>query len=254
MSESPVRPDGSRVQSVQRGHAILEALSRGPIWSTAADLATATGLNRTVAYRLLRTLEDQGLVRSSGGRFALGEENLRLGNAYLESLGFYRSTLTYAIVLCHRFVQDTPWVVSLGVPVADEVVLVDRMYGKDAPLDIILEVGTRLPIAPSALGRAILSGRTQDEVAVLLGDDHAEGLGERLAAIREHGVAFSDGEVRRDIAAMAAPIVSRERRVVAAIGVSGTDLGPHLTVDSTIAQRLRETAQDLSRAMQDRPA
>lgn len=251
MSQGMTRPASGRIQSVQRGHAILDVLAKAPGWRTAAEIAGETGLNRTVVYRLLRTLEGEGMVRSSGSRFSLGEENLRLGTAYLESLGFYRSTLTYAILLAHRFIQDTPWVVSLGVPVGDEVVIVDRLYGRETRLEIILDVGTRLPIALSALGRAILSGRSSQEIESLLGDQLATKIGLQVESVRRTGVAFAVGEIRADMSAMASPIRNQEGRVVAALGVSGTELTPHLTSDSAIVTQLREAAAQISRAMRE---
>jgi IclR family transcriptional regulator, acetate operon repressor len=230
------------------------------IWSTdsatplsAAEVARRADLNRTNAYRLLRTLEGQGLVRSADGRFALGEQTLRLGYSYLEGLGFYRSTLAYAILLCTRFVEDRPWVVSLAVPVRDEVMLVDRLWGRGAPLDIILDIGTRLPIAGSALGRAILARRPEDEVRKLVGDETFDTIVDRLAGVRRDGVSFADGEVQAGVCAIAAPICDADGSAVAAVGVSGTEIRAHLDPSSEVADRLRGTARDVGHALRPPP-
>ena len=59
----------SRVQSVSRACELLRVLETGERSYTALALARETGLDRTVVYRLLRTLADEGrLVRARAGR------------------------------------------------------------------------------------------------------------------------------------------------------------------------------------------
>ncbi|MGH3665507.1 MAG: IclR family transcriptional regulator, partial [Egibacteraceae bacterium] len=238
--ESALIPGG--VQSVARACAVLRVLSDSAAPLGATEVARRVGLNRTIVYRLLRTLQAEGMVRSVDGRFALAEENLRLGYSYLEGLGFYRSTLAYAVLLCNRFVADRPWVVSIGVPVRDEVLLVDRLWGRHAPLDIILDIGTRLPIDRSALGRAILATRPEREVRALVGDDSFERIAGRLAGVRRSRVSFADGEVQAGVCAIAAPVCDQGGRAMAAVAVSGTDIRAHLQPDSEVAERIRRTA------------
>ncbi|MPZ87339.1 MAG: helix-turn-helix domain-containing protein [Nitriliruptorales bacterium] len=240
------------VQSVRRAAAVLSTLAESQSPLSAAEVARRTNLNRTIVYRLLRTLESDGLVRGDGGRFSLGEMHLRFGQSYLEGLGFYRSTLAYAVLLSTRFVGDRPWVVSLGVPVVDEIMLVDRHWSNQAPLDIILDIGVRLPIAGSALGRSILALRPEADVRRLIGDDHYEQIADRLAEVRGSRVSFADGEVQAGVCAVASPICDASGEPVAAIAVSGTDLRPHLDPCSEVAQRVRRAAEDLGREVRSR--
>ena len=54
-----------------------------------AEVATATGLARPTARRLLLTLEELGYVRSTDGAFALTPKVITLGTAYVASLGLW---------------------------------------------------------------------------------------------------------------------------------------------------------------------
>ena len=64
-------PAGS--QTLSRGIRLLEILAAAERNLSIDELAAELGVHRSVAYRLLRTLEDHGLVaRDSGGRITHG--------------------------------------------------------------------------------------------------------------------------------------------------------------------------------------
>ena len=62
----PSRGDGSSglrtIQSVDRAAALLKAVAKSPIALSVVELAAQCGLNRSTAWRLLATLDSQGLV------------------------------------------------------------------------------------------------------------------------------------------------------------------------------------------------
>src|SRR3954465_11771409 len=67
MTEAP------QSQTLDRGLRILEPLAAAGSAQSVMDIAQAVGLHRSIAYRLLRTLEDHQLVeRDAGGRYGLG--------------------------------------------------------------------------------------------------------------------------------------------------------------------------------------
>src|SRR3954470_9569818 len=63
-----------RVQSVARAAELLKALGAHGEPATVFDLADRCGLNRSTAWRILATLEDEGLVERdpASGRYAVG--------------------------------------------------------------------------------------------------------------------------------------------------------------------------------------
>src|SRR4051794_26108473 len=84
--------DRSVLQSVQRAARVLdEVCHRGTV--TINDLATALDLDRTIVYRLVRTLESEGLLESASNGYRMGRRALMLGNAYIESLPVVRASL-----------------------------------------------------------------------------------------------------------------------------------------------------------------
>src|SRR5919107_95252 len=64
-----------RVQSVARAAELLKALGASGAPATVFELADRCGLNRSTAWRILATLEDEGLVErdATTGRYAVGD-------------------------------------------------------------------------------------------------------------------------------------------------------------------------------------
>ncbi|MDR2988171.1 MAG: helix-turn-helix domain-containing protein, partial [Nocardiopsaceae bacterium] len=73
-----------RVQSVQRAIALLDAIATAaPAGAPVAELALACGINRATAWRLLVTLEEQGLVTRdpATSRYQIGYTVARMAAA-----------------------------------------------------------------------------------------------------------------------------------------------------------------------------
>lgn len=86
MSTTEPPRDRNFVQSLERGLAVIRALSVPAPGLTLADVAREAGLTRTSARRFLLTLEEVGYVRSVDRRFSLTPRVLELGYSFLSSL------------------------------------------------------------------------------------------------------------------------------------------------------------------------
>jgi IclR family acetate operon transcriptional repressor len=232
------------VQSVQRAAAVLNVLLVGREAMTAVELARETGIHRTNVHRLLRTLQDAGYVAEGpAGHYQLGSAMLLFGNAFTERLEVRRAALPYLVDLTKRVVGARPWVVALAIPVGTDAVLVERIWQAQAPLDSILDVGTRLPMASSAHGKAMLSASSPEEVAATIGDVASSELSEQLATSRAAGyVANSSNEFRPGVSAIAAAITDQAGRPIGSVAISGIDLEPFIAIDADLAQHLRRAA------------
>ena len=86
MIHAPRDPSRHFVQSLERGLAVIRALSEPGPGLTLSDVARETGLARAVARRFLLTLQDLGYVRADDRRFSLTPRVLELGYSFLSSL------------------------------------------------------------------------------------------------------------------------------------------------------------------------
>jgi DNA-binding IclR family transcriptional regulator len=236
-----MRPtDRTFVQSVRRACAVLRTLADSDRSLTSNQIAEDLGLDRTVTYRLLQTLESEGLAERSSAGFRLGCESARLGNAYVDRLPLFRSALPHVAAL--RAKIRSTWVISVAIQVGTGMECIDRTLG-DAPLTNIIEAGIRLPLDRSALGKCMMAYMGDDSVAALLGGERLAELQPLLRKVRaQGGIALASGELKAGISAVAATIFTPAKVAVAAIAVSGADLGEELNAKSNLARRLRETA------------
>lgn len=237
------------VQSVARAGAVLDALSsKAPM--TAREVGDAAGIDRTVAYRLLRTLEGEHLVEARGAGWHLGAGALKLGMAYLDGLPFASIAPAFAIDLHGRVVQANPWLVSLAVPIDDRVVLIDRFWSRDSPLNSILSIGTLFPMDESATGHAILSCWSRETSVTHIGESRLAAIADTLEEVRSNGgLAFARETLLPGVSAIAAAVLDRQGDPVGAINISGIQLDAHLHLHSEVAQHVKRSASGISAAM-----
>jgi DNA-binding IclR family transcriptional regulator len=177
----------SGVGVIDKGVLILRALVRAPL--DLAALQDETGLPRATAHRLAVALELHGLVRRDAqGRFCLGFELIRLGQAAEDE--FPLAEVSRPILIALR--DATGESVQLYVADGDGrrcVVSLESTHG----LRWIVPQGALFPLDRGSAGR------------VLQGDDIADSVEER-----EPGVASVSAAVR-----------DRRGTVVAAVSLSG---------------------------------
>lgn len=243
---SQAKSERSKVQSVMRASKLLNQIARKG-GGTSQELGNAVGIDRTVVHRLLKTFESDELVVQIGSRWELGPGLLVFGMAYLEQHPFPATARPYGIDLQRRIVGDRPWVVSLGMPVMDQVVLVEQFWGPSSPLDIIHSVGKRLSMAQSGTGLAFLSSMCESEAIARVGKNIYEELFPHLEKIRlDSGLAFSKGIVSSGVGVVATTVQDASGRPIGSVNISGIDLDDELFVDSNISLALLRTAQSIS--------
>lgn len=217
------RDDG--VRSVDRALTILQAIARhGELPMT--EIATAAGVHKSTAWRLLGTLEARGMVERTADR---GSYRLGHGVVQLAAAATGRHDLTtLARPVSERLAERVGETVNLAVPDGDAVVSVDQVIGT-ASVTTVNWVGQRTPMHATAAGKLFLAYqqdrtarrrrpyRRYTEHTVV---DPAE-LGAHLDRVREQGYATTFEEHELGLVAVAAPVRSFDGTLVAALVVSG---------------------------------
>ena len=187
------------------------------------QIAAKVGLYKSTVHRILAALESRGFVRQdeATGRYHLGLKALELAQAYLAS-GDLPTVALGEMLQLRDLAQET---VSLYVRDGAERVRVQRAEG---PLTVrrVVGLGERLPLYLGASGKILLAWCPPEERARLLdetlppGFDRAE-LEARLEQARQQGWAMSHEEREEGVASVAAPVIDRAGRCVAALAISG---------------------------------
>ncbi|MFO1107141.1 MAG: IclR family transcriptional regulator C-terminal domain-containing protein [Amaricoccus sp.] len=220
------KPFRDHVGSLQRGMAVIEALSGHPAGLSMSEVAEATDLTRAGARRLLLTLEAEGYVALEGRRFRLTPKLLTLVRAWLQG-----STLwSYAEAPMRALASQLQEACSAAVLSGQDIVYVARVPGRRI-MAVDLHVGARLPAWCTALGRVLLAGLPASERADFLAAAAIEPLtlrtltdrGALLAEIERcgrQGYSLVDEELELGLRSLAVPVHDRAGQVVAALNVS----------------------------------
>ncbi|WP_433254209.1 IclR family transcriptional regulator [Streptosporangium sp. CA-135522] len=215
----------SGVQSVERALDVLEALAEQGGEAGLSEIAAMTGLPYGTIHRLLRTLLARGYVRQeSDRRYALGGALVRLGGVAEHMVG------AWAQPYLTRMVELSGETANLAVLEGDFIVYVAQVPSPRR-LRMFAEVGRRVLPHSTAVGKVLMAGRADADVASLIGrtgmprrtantiTDLPTMLAE-LKRVRDRGYAMDLGEEELGVHCLAVG-VHDGARMVAAMSVSG---------------------------------
>ena len=216
-------------QTLSRGIRILEILSEAREPLSIDQTAQHLGVHRSIAYRLVRTLEDHGLVtRDVGGRIQLGARMAALAagvahDLQAEALPELTSVANELGMTCFLVVLDHQECVTLA-----------SVEPRHAVAPLAQRPGTRHPVTVGAPGKAILSALDRAQWP----DDVGEDLVATLTIARERSYATSRDEVIPSLRSVAVPVAvpGRQPAAIAVVYVASDH------DDALIAERLQRSA------------
>lgn len=227
----------SGVQSLGRAFAILEVMADAGGIIGLSELAERADLPLATIHRLVRTLVDLGYVRQEPSRqYSLGPRLIRLADTSSKRIA------TWARPAMKAAVAELGESVNLAVLDGDEIVYVAQVQPSTNFMRMFTEVGRRTSPHSTAVGKAILSQRSDDEVKDLLDRTgmarHTEStlttpqefLAE-LVDVRSRGYAIDEGEQERGVRCVAVVVPSAPQPM--ALSMSG----PLTRVDDGVVER-----------------
>lgn len=248
-----LKPGDAYVQSFARGLEVIRSFSARAPRQTLTEVATRTGLTRAGARRILLTLQTLGYVESDGKLFALTPRILDLGFAYLSSMPMW----DVAEPVMEQLVEEVKESVSAAVLEGADIVYVLRVSTRKIMRNS-LGIGSRLPAYCTSMGRTLLAGLPDEEVLRLLRSapleartrhtlTDPEAVLARVQQARRQGWCLVNQELEEGLLSMAAPVVNRAGRTIAAINISGqvNRTTPRQMQEAMLAP-LREAARKIS--------
>jgi len=253
---SDLRPGDAYVQSFARGLEVIRSFSAGAPRQTLTEVATRTGLTRAGARRILLTLQTLGYVESDGRLFALTPRILDLGFAYLSSMPMWN----VAEPVMEELVEHVKESCSAGVLDGTDIVYVLRVPTRKIMRNS-LGVGSRLPAYCTSLGRMLLAGLPDEEVVALLEASTLEARTRftlvdvdavlaKVQQARRQGWCLVNQELEEGLVSIAAPVVNRAGRTIAALNVSGqANRTSARQMQDAMVPALRAAAAEVSRRL-----
>ncbi|WP_293237659.1 IclR family transcriptional regulator [Paludibacterium sp.] len=208
MSETKDTEDRLFVTALARGLDVLAAYKAGDRALGNAELAQRTGLPKSTVSRLTHTLCKLGyLNQDESGKYGPAPAVLTLGFAALAGLDLRDRARTPMQALS----DETGLSVTLGVQQGTRVVYVETRRASTR-VGLRLEVGSTVPLATTAIGRACYAGLPPSEQAMLrpllaarYGDAwpaHEARLAAAGEEARQRGFCTSFGEFEPDVMAV----------------------------------------------------
>src|SRR6478736_7469373 len=147
------RADGASApasHTLSRGIRILEVLADAREPLTIDELATRLEVHRSIAYRLLRTLEEHGLVtRDANGRVSLGSRLAAL------AAGVAHDLQAEALPELTAAANELGMTCFLSVLDGDEIVTLTSIEPRHAIASVAQRPGTRHSIGLGAPGKVV---------------------------------------------------------------------------------------------------
>jgi len=245
--------EGRLVQSLARGLSVLRAFRPGEPSLSNAEIAARTALARPTVSRLTETLAALGYLTflPRTGRYELGAAVVALSHSLLAGMPHRIAARPYL----QEIADATRLPASIGMQDGREMILIETARHPEAR-PARFDLGARLPIATTAMGRAWLFAQRPEVRQRLLDSLRAEvsaadwaliqaRIETAFESLRQRGFCMSLGDRRADVYAVGAPVLTPDGPVLALTSgglpseVSAerleTDIGPRL---ATAARRL----------------
>jgi DNA-binding IclR family transcriptional regulator len=238
--------DRNFVTALARGLDVLSCFKIGDRFLGNSQIAERTGLPKATVSRLTYTLTELGYLKYSPthNKYQLSMAILSLGYSMLASMDIRR----IARPLMQALAEHTQCAVNLGVRDRLHMIYIDT-YRTAATYAVQLDVGSQIALATTSMGRAYLAAQPEAERQTLLEQirqsDEANwpaikaGIDQALQDYQEKGFCLSLGDWRKEVHAIAVPLIPEDGSEVMVFSCSGAafqlrrqaleeDIGPRL--------------------------
>ncbi|WP_183223992.1 IclR family transcriptional regulator [Actinoplanes campanulatus] len=236
-------------QLVARVAAVLRRVGSGAAQGvTTAEVASATGLPRSTAQRVLAALAEEGFVDRDArrGRWYPGPELFLLGSVAAER---YDVTSTAREVL-RSLAERTGESAFFSARRGGETVCLAEVEGSFPLRSHVLYEGLRLPLGVASAGLAILAYLPLEEAAPYV--DTPE-LTKRVAATRRRGYAVNPGLIVPGSWGVGAVVFDRTGAPAWALSLTGVESRFNGDRTAQLGALLLEAAHALTRRIAHRP-
>ncbi|BCJ88222.1 IclR family transcriptional regulator [Effusibacillus dendaii] len=245
------------IRAVERAIQILNCFSFERPDLSIEEIIEKTKLAKATIYRLLWTLEKNGLIHydKKENRYRLGYKSLEYGGIVLENLDIRREAEPYL----QELYEVTGHSVILAVPQNETVQYLAR-YDSDEGFQPRNFIGRRRILHNGAYGIVLLAHMEPDFVQKILDQYPLEALTpdtlinkerfiHRLQEIRKNGFFVDEGETFAGFTAIAVPVFDGKDKAIAAIGISGPSFKMEGEPRDRFIKQTKETAMKISLRM-----
>lgn len=214
----------STMRSLSRAIGVFEQLQRYDHPQRLNQIAKDCGMSSPTTLRILRVLQEAGLVSQTDKNYRIGPAVLPAARVFLEADPLPRS----ARPILQQLAENTGLTASLYSRLGFERVLIERVVGA-ASLGYELPQGRRLPLTVGAAGKILIADLDEDQLAEVISvavalkyepeETTVEEIRRRLPAPGEE-YAYSEDERATGVVSIAVSVPARAGSVTESIALT----------------------------------
>ena len=245
------------ILSIDRTLQILELFSiEKPEWGV-TEISKALNIYKSNVHNVLTTLAEKGFVKkdSKTDKYKLGIKFFELGSIVIKNMDLRKIAHPYIEELSKEFNET----VHLGVLDEGRVVSIEREES-DKGLCSHIEIGKRIPLHCTAVGKAIMAYLSKDKVAAIVKGKglkkytentiiNKKELENEFKKIREQGYAVDNIEHEEGVRCVAGSIRDYTGKVIASMSISGPAFRINESNILDIAKKVKEYCDCISKEM-----
>lgn len=245
------------IQVIDRALDILEILCVEQEGLGVTEIGKRLALHKSTVHRIVSAMAERGYVEKVPNKalYRMGLKLVELSSVYLNSVELKTEAKPYLREISSKY----KLAVHLAILDGCDAVYIDKV---DTVGDIRLysQIGRRIPVHCSGLGKCLFSGLSDNEIQERLSDysftkftsntitDNNE-FKRQIRETRFTGFAADDEEHDEFIRCVAVPIYDYRDKIIAAVSIAGPSDVISRDKDTEVADYLKDISKKISRRM-----
>lgn len=213
-------------KSASRTLDVLELLAMSEEPLTLLEIERGLNMPKSSTFELVYTLVEKGFVEQEDKKFALGVKAFQVGLSYARKLDIVQLSKD----ILESLARATKETVFLAKYIGDTVVYIDK-FAKYTDISSNCKVGSSKGLYYTALGKSILSAKTDDEIKEYFSRvdiskytentiDNANDMIEQVKNFRSQGFAIENGEGSENMYCVACVVKDYQNKIIGAVSIA----------------------------------
>lgn len=243
------------LQTVDRALQLLELLSEYPSGLTTKEIETQLELNKLNVHRLLVTLENKGFVERQNNAYVIGLKMVEISSMKLNNIELKTEAVPYLRELVDLLGQPAQIAIQSGT----DAVFIEKIQSVNS-LRMYSQIGKRIPVYCSSVGKALLMDRSDEEILKLLEKVEFEAITpstlktpedvlNEIRTARITGYTIDNEEHELSIFCIAVPIYDYRGDIIAAVSTAGKNKTFLENPDAEMITAVKEVGKKISKRL-----
>ena len=206
---------------------MLEYISTRPDGASFTDICLTFSAPKSSTHSLLSTMERMGyLQKDTSNKYFIGLKAFELGSRFIENNDFY----AYSRKVLSELVTELGETAHVAILEGCDVVYLSK-FEFDNIIRMVSGIGKRIPAHASAVGKVLLSGKTDQELKDMYGGEKLKKLTDntiddlsilisQLEEIRRTGFGYEQEESSIGIRCIAVPVRDSTGKIALGMSIS----------------------------------